>query len=498
LFEKAKSINKVTLAVLKKRFKKRESLITRTDPDTGDPPSAQPPVLSGSGKASVKPGPEDGLEKRRRIFLYFVLGLVFMRLSMVHQILEHLLHADIYLIYFVAIPVLIGIPVTGGLKRTFQYRSAMYWTAFAFWMIPTSIFSTWRGGSVTLINGYYRTEFVILFAIGGLVTTWRECRWLMYTISAAALVNVISFFFFRQLDENGRTSLTFGTVANSNDYSAHLIYVLPFLLWVLLITKSKYLRIAGLLVVALGLFEILAAGSRGAMIGLVSAILVFAFTTTAKLRRIVLLTAPVLGILVFALLPSGVSHRIFAFSADSSEDTSEALESSHSREQVLRDSVAFAIQHPLLGLGPGQFGNNEGQQTTKSGEKLWIEAHNSFAQIASENGFPGFIFYIGGILSSLLLLNKTGRLFVGKPDLDEANAAILCVRIGLISFCVTIFFVNFGYFFYLPALAGIVIAIAASTKQLVAIPTTRKKKRKSKAPSNPLLKLTREIVSSRK
>ena len=486
----------MTRAVLKKRFKKRESLIPVTDPATGDPPSEQPPVLSGSSTASDKVSHDEALEKRRRIFLYFVLALVFMRFSMVHQILEHLLHADTYLIYLVAIPALIGIPATGGFKRAFRYRSARYWTAFAIWMIPTSIFSTWRGGSVSLINGYYRTEFLMLFAIGGLVTTWRECRWLMYTISAAALINVISFFFFRQLDENGRTSLTFGTVANSNDYSAHLLYVLPFLLWVILIAKSKYLRIAGFLVVALGLFEIMAAGSRGAMIGLVSAILVFAFTASAKLRRIVLVTAPVLGILVFALLPSSVSHRIFAFSSNASEDTSEALESSHSREQVLRDSVAFAIQHPLFGLGPGQFGNNEGEQTTKSGEKLWIEAHNSFAQIASENGFPGFILYIGGMLSSLLLLNKTGRLFVGKPNLDEANAAILCVRIGLISFCVTIFFVNFGYFFYLPALAGIVIAVAASSKQLVVVPTVRKKKRKSKTPSNPLLELSKGIVRS--
>ena len=86
--------------------------------------------------------------------------------------------------------------------------------------------------------------------------------------------------------------------------------------------------------------------------------------------------------------------------------TSEALESSQSREQVLRDSIAFTIQHPLLGLGPGQFGNNEGEQTTKSGEKLWIEAHNSFAQIASENGFPGFIFYIGGIAFFILAIEQ--------------------------------------------------------------------------------------------
>ena len=69
---------------------------------------------------SAKVSHEDALERRRRIFLYFVLALVFMRFSMVHQILEHLLHADIYLIYLVAIPALIGVPATGGFKRAFR------------------------------------------------------------------------------------------------------------------------------------------------------------------------------------------------------------------------------------------------------------------------------------------------------------------------------------------------------------------------------------------
>jgi O-antigen ligase len=498
IVEEAKLLNNVTPTGLKKRFNKRQSLIPRTDPDTGNPLSTQPPVLPASGQASAKPNSEDTLEKRRRLVLFLALALVFIRFSMIHQILEHLLHRDTYLLYFVGIPVLIGIPLVGGLKRPFEYRSAMCWTAFALWMIPTSAFSTWRGGSVSIITGYYRMELVLLFAIGGLVTAWRECRWLLYTISAAALVNIISVLLFRQLDEDGRTSLTFGTVANSNDYSAHLIFVLPFLLWVMLITKSRYLSIAGFVVLASGLFEILAAGSRGAMLGLVTAILVFAFTTTARVRRIVLVMAPILAALVIALLPSSVVHRIFLFSADNSEISAGAIESSQNREQLLKDSIRTAIQNPLLGVGPGQFSNYEGKQTAKSGQTIWLEAHNSFAQIASENGFPGLIFYLAGILSSLFLLNKTARLFVGRPDVEEASAAILCLRIGLISFCVAIFFTNFGYFFYLPAMAGIAIAVATSTKQLVTPPTGRKKKRKSKKPSNPLLKLSREIVGVKK
>ncbi len=429
--------------------------------------SVVPPVADSTGKTPRKAKSREKFEKWRRISLYFALGLVFVRLSMIHQLLEFLLDTDTYLLYFVAIPVLIAIPATGGFHRAFQYRPALYWAAFALWLLPTSVFSSWKAGSLNIAMGYYRTELILLFAIAGLVTTWRECRWLMYTISSAAVVNIVTVLLFRRIDIHGRTSLAFGTVANSNDYSGHLIFVLPFLLWVILVTRSTVVRIVGFLVLVLALYEILAAGSRGAMIGLATAIIVFAFTTTPKVRRIVLVTAPVLAVLVIALLPRSVSHRIFAFSADDADASSEALESSRDRAQLLKDSIATVFRHPLFGVGTGQFASIEGQQTAHSGQRLWYGAHNSFTQVASENGFPGFIFYLGGVLSSLFLLNKTGRFLARKPGVKEAAAAVLCVRIALISFCATIFFLNFGYYFYLPALAGISIAVAASSNRLV-------------------------------
>jgi O-antigen ligase len=416
---------------------------------------------SESTKAKTKPKRTKG----RKVALYFVLGLVFVRFTMIHQILEYFLDRDTYLLYFVALPALIAIPTMGGFQRAFRYQPAFYWTAFAIWLIPTSMFSSWKSGSIALILGYYRTELVLLFAVAGLVVTWTECRWLMYTIAAAAFVNVLSFLLLKQVDENGRTSLVFGTVSNSNDYSGHLLFVLPFLLWIVLVERSKYVRIVGLFALVLALFEVLAAGSRGAMIGLATAVVVFTITTTTKVRRIVLIAAPILAVLVLALLPGSVRNRIFTFTGSAAN--SEALESSQDREQLLKDAIATTIKHPFFGVGPGQFANTEGQQTAHSEQRLWYGAHNSFMQIGSENGFPGLVFYLAGIFSSLLLLNRTGRLLAGKRGVKDAATAVMCVRIGLISFCVTIFFLNFGYFFYLPALAGIAIAVAASSKQLV-------------------------------
>jgi hypothetical protein len=149
-----------------------------------------------------------------KIAFYFTLALVFIRFSMIHQILEYQLHMKLYILYMFGIPVFIGILATNGTKRAFRYRPAVYWTAFALWLIPSSLFSTWQGGSFTATATYYRTEIIILFAVSCLVTTWPECRLLLYTIAVAAVVNIASVIRFGRTDKNGRTSLGFGTVSS--------------------------------------------------------------------------------------------------------------------------------------------------------------------------------------------------------------------------------------------------------------------------------------------
>jgi len=438
----------------------------QTNPGTGVPmEKIDSPPRSTSSKPPRKIN--TAAEKRRGVVLYFALTLIFIRFSMIHQIIAQELHKDLYLLYVVGIPVLIGIPLTGGLKRAFQYRPTRYWTYFALWMIPTSIFSTWKGGSLIGIATYYRTELIILFAIAGLVTTWRECRWVFYTIAAATLVNIWSLIVFGQKDDAGRTHLDFGSIANSNDYAGHMIFCTPFLLWIVLTTKSFWLRIPGFAVLALAVYQILASASRGALLGLTAAIIIFVFASSPKTRRIVLLTAPVIVVVALLLLPSSAVHRIFSFSENSPSSSREALESSDIRKQLLRDSITFTFQHPVLGLGPFQFSTNEGKKVMPGlGFSLYLQPHNSFTQVSSENGIPGLILFIAAILSCLSLLRKVDAFSRKNRGLNEITTAVLCLRISLIAFCVTIFFLNFAYFFYLPAMAGITSAVAGSSANL--------------------------------
>jgi O-Antigen ligase len=408
-------------------------------------------------------------QRGRTIALYFALGLVFARFSLIHEVLSHSLGINLYPLYVFGIPAIAGVLFTGGLRRAFRFKPAIYWTCFALWLLPATVFSVWKGGSVALIEVYYRTDFIMLFIIAGLAVSWRECRLLIFTIAAAASTTLGLLIAFGEKDINGRTTLKFGAVANSNDYAGHLLLLLPFLLWVVMSSKSKALRIISLPVLGFGMYQILASASRGAMLGTVAGIIVYLVTAPSKQRKIALIAIPAVLIISFAVLPHAVVQRMFSFSDKSASSSAEAMESSHIRERLLQDSILETLKHPIFGVGPGDFSVVEGTKHLAGlGIVLWYQTHNSYTAASSEAGLPGLAFMLAGILSTVFLLNRIARVSRSKPGFAEVRNAVFCLRLSVASFCTAIFFLNFAYSFYLPALAGLAIAMALGTRDLLA------------------------------
>ena len=65
------------------------------------------------------------------------------------------------------------------------------------------------------------------------------------------------------------------------------------------------------------------------------------------------------------------------------EDTAAAYASTQDRQQLLWRSIEVTKEHPLFGVGPGNFAQLSGN---------WHVAHNSFTQMSSEGGIPALIF----------------------------------------------------------------------------------------------------------
>jgi hypothetical protein len=378
---------------------------------------------------------------------------------MIHQIQTMTMGVNLYLLYIFGIPALFGILATGGIKRTLQRRVGGYWMFFGVWLFIALPFSTWRGGSTAVVFTFLRTDLLMIFVCAAAVS-WRDCRRLMMCMALAAVVSLSASQLFSRIDVNDRIQLNFGSVANSNDYAAHLILVVPFLLWVILSGQKFVYRLAAFALLPYGLYVILATASRGALIAIAAGLVyvLIAGRTRQRIAMSVLVTMMLMAAISF--LPARTWQRLTSFSETSTSASEEAMLSSHEREMLLRKSLTYIVEHPIFGLCAGQFSPYEGKTAREQGQfGMWHDTHNTFTQIASENGVPAAFFFIAGILSSMVMMTRVHQKAKTRPEFREIEATAFCMMLSLVSFCVAITFLSFGYLFYLPAMAGLAISV---------------------------------------
>ncbi len=398
----------------------------------------------------------------RKFAFYCALMLVFLRFSMLHQAVTYLTHINLYPLYVLGIPALLGVVLTGGFARAFRQRATIYWLCFAVWLVATIPFSIWKGGSFFLVASFFRAELLMLFLIAGLTVGWKECRLMLLAIVASTFVSLGMSRLFSNV-ESERMSLEFGTVANANDFAAHLLLLLPFLLWVLISARSVIGRLLALAGLGYGTYLVLASGSRGALIALTVELLFFSIHGRTRHKLALWVLAPIVLIAALSFVPEKIMNRITTFTSGQQESSQEAMESAVSRERLLHDSIICTLEHPLFGVGAGQFTTYEGVRTDKRAVGVrWHNAHNSFLAAGSEGGIPALIFYLAAIGSTVLLLGEISRRTKGDDSLRPIADATLCIRLALVGFCTAIFFLNFTYSFYLPAVTGLAIALHAA------------------------------------
>jgi hypothetical protein len=404
---------------------------------------------------------EAAADPLRQVAFRLGLVLVFLRFSMAQAIVTSVLHMNLYLLYIFGFPTLVGVALNGGIRRAFQGRPALFWTGYMFWLLLATVFSTWRSNSLATVSGYLRADFPILFVIGGLGVIWRDCRAMLHTLAWSGMLSVLTQPLFERSYEGGRLTVGVGSVSNPNDYAAHLILVLPFLLWEVFCARSKVVRVLSLGFIGLGLLLMLKTGSRGGLVAIVVASLFYLWRATGRQRLAMLLLGPVVAIMLVSSIPQSTLRRILSFSA-SDDAVAEALDSSESRKYLFWKSVEYTLEFPLFGVGPSQFADYEGTHNMIGGTThgAWHAAHNTFTQISSECGIPALLFALGGVITSYRLMRKLHREAQRRPDCEDIRDGAFCGMLAIVGFCAAISFLNFAYVFYLPAMGGLAIMLS--------------------------------------
>jgi len=404
----------------------------------------------------------------RKLAFYFAVALVFVQVTVLPEVLQSITGVNTYILYVIVPPALLAAVLTGGVKRTFRGRAPYYWVAFFGWMVLATPFSSWVGGSVTLLKDYVRLDLVLLLVVGGLIATWKETRLIFYTIAAGALFNLlIARYFMDTKGDRVSVGIEGFTIGNSNDLAAHLLLVLPFLLFVAMgARRNPLLRFVCFGAIGYGLWIIVGTASRGALLA-VAASSVFLLWRASMVQRFATVAVGCVMAVVFAVgLPQATLGRLKTLVG---EQNIEADESATSRSYLFRQSVLYTIQHPIFGVGPDQYSNFEGKTSMAEGRHgAWHATHCTFTQVSSECGIPALIFYVGGLASAILLVNRTYQIARQKGYVEIANACF-CYLLGMVGFLIAITFLANAYRFYFPLMIGLSVSMSfAAARQMTA------------------------------
>ena len=165
------------------------------------------------------------------------------------------------------------------------------------------------------------------------------------------------------------------------------------------------------------LWTLMLTGSRGGVLA-VLAVLVFLWWRS---RHRVL--GAVVGLLfiasVFSILPDQYKARY------SSMTHSELDASSQGRITAWKKGVRMFVDHPLFGVGIGNFGNANAIAYSSGRHRSYLKAHNLYVQVFAETGLVGAVAFFGFMFQFLRLNRRAARRTRSRGDAWKFETAVL-------------------------------------------------------------------------
>jgi putative inorganic carbon (hco3(-)) transporter len=273
-------------------------------------------------------------------------------------------------------------------------------------ILATAPFSIWTGGAISTFTEVYSKIILIFILMVNTLTSRKRVEQFIWLIVIAS-----GYIAFRavldsargiNLVENGRVQGAVGGMfKNPNDLALNMVAVMPLAASLALRAVTLFRRAAAALCAVLMVGAIIASQSRSGTIGLV--VMASIMGVYLLRRRPGLAGAGALALLLaLPLLPSSYWHRLSSITDQSQDDTG----SREARQTLLRESFRAFLQHPITGVGAGQFKNYdpEGRQ------QPWRESHNVVLQVAAELGIVGLSALLFLMARAALAGRQTGRL----------------------------------------------------------------------------------------
>jgi O-antigen ligase len=266
-------------------------------------------------------------------------------------------------------------------------------------------FAIWRGGAFRVVFFVIAKVVLIAVATSLVVNTWPQLRRLVFVQACAAPVLAAAALVRHRLDKEGRLMGVGNNFANANDFAFLMALTFPLCIALMLSTRNPLAKAAWVLGMVIMGVALTLTGSRMAVLTMAVSMGVCLWQFGLKGRRPYLVfLAALVALGVAGLAGRRLIERLA--STFTARDIS-AYESTELRKETLKKSLLIAAQHPLFGVGPGNFQVVSG---------VWREAHNSFTEVAAEAGFPALILFLMILRRGFVNLREVKRLSDGQTE----------------------------------------------------------------------------------
>jgi len=258
--------------------------------------------------------------------------------------------------------------------------------------------------------------------------------------------------------------------ANPNDLAALTFFPFALAGAVALTETNKWIKRAALAGVAVLPLMILLTQSRGALIALVAAGILF-FVVHTKGRRVrSLAMAAAAAIVVIPLVPQSAWQRFSLMKNLASGNTKEADPegSADARYNIWRVAGTIIKENPVAGIGLGVYPRAHAMYAPRVGVPVaalgFRDTHSTYLNVAAETGIPGLFLFVSMILAVAVPSERTRRLARGTPRANQ----LLALELGLLGFMLAGIFGSFAKLTFLYMQLAIMWAVTDITQREMA------------------------------
>lgn len=434
---------------------------TFAGPKPGTRPLPSPVFNATSSAAKVDP-PSSLAVKLLAVYIYLITGRAL----------------DVSPIWFLHIPMIMLILLIimtiagGGLKRAMSSSISKYFLAFTIWVVVCFPFSYWRAGSMPYVQWQLQSFAIFLIIVQTVrsASDWQKIGGAYaYATLTAALLS-----FYIGVSVQGRVALPGGTLGDPNEFALTMVAGLPF--WWFKASRAEGFKKVAFLLATVPLYAAFArAGSRSGLLALMALMLV-AFVFSKGNQKIMIVVGAIIAVGASSvLLPDYLKARYLTFfSHEGTYDKATSnrlgadIASSEERKALLLQSLEMTLHHPIFGVGPGDFSFvswDERKASTGAGGESLV-SHNTYTQISSETGLPGFFVFAATVVLSFRYAYRT---YHESADVD--NGIMVCARYLIYSsgaLFAGIFFLSVGYTHILATFFALAAAIRLIQEQSAA------------------------------